>query len=137
MHREKKIVLVVDDSILIQERIIPMLEEIDNIEFVTHAGSYYEAVEQLNQTMPDMMLLDIHLPDRSGIELLRMVKEKYKHVIVYMITNRANEFYREICKKFKADYFFDKSKDFDLIPRVIAAQTIYHPSINEKTNPSL
>src|ERR1700704_3262958 len=130
MRREKKIVLVVDDSILIQERIIPMLEEIDNIEFVTRAGSYYEAIEQLNQTMPDMMLLDINLPDRSWIELLRMVKEKYEHIIVYMITNRANQFYREICKKFKADYFFDKSKDFDLIPRVIAAQTTYHPSIN-------
>src|ERR1043166_7312516 len=97
MHREKKIVLVVDDSVLIRKRIIPMLEEINNVQFVTFAGTYKEAIDSIRQTIPDMILLDNHLPDRSGIELLRTVKENYKDVIVYMITNRANDFYRETC----------------------------------------
>ena len=138
MHKEKKIVLVVDDSALIRKRIIPMLEEIHNVQFVTFAGTYEEAIDSIRNTIPDMILLDIQLPDRSGIELLRTVKENYQDVIVYMITNRANDFYRETCIRLKADYFFDKSKDFDLIPKVIAAQaTGYKMSINENTKPSI
>lgn len=138
MHREKKIVLVVDDSVLIRKRIIPMLEEMESVQFVTYAGTYHEAIESMRKVIPDMILVDIHLPDKSGIELLRTVKEKYNDIIVYMITNRANEFYREICKKLKADFFFDKSKDFDLIPKVITAHVeSYQPSINEKTNQSI
>ena len=123
MKKEKKIVLIVDDSILILERMIPMLEEINNIQVVVHAGSYNEAIELLNGITPDMVLLDVHLPGKNGIELLRTIKEKYHHVRVFMITNNANDYYRDICKKLGADYFFDKSKDFYLIPEVISAAT--------------
>jgi len=138
MHKEKKIVLVVDDSALIRKRIIPMLEEIHNVQFVTFAGTYEEAIDSIRNTIPDMILLDIQLPDRSGIELLRTIKEKYKDVVVYMITNHANDFYRETCIRLKADYFFDKSKDFDLIPKVIAAHALgYELSINENTKPAI
>src|SRR5882757_3025608 len=111
MEKDKKIILVVDDSILILERMIPMLEEIANIQFVVHAGSYDEAIELLKGVTPDMALLDVHLPDKSGIELLRTIKEKYQQMVVYMITNNANDYYRDICKKLGADQFFDKSKD--------------------------
>jgi len=122
MEKDKKIILVVDDSILILERMIPMLEEIANIQFVVHAGSYDEAIELLKGVTPDMALLDVHLPDKSGIELLRTIKEKYQQMVVYMITNNANDYYRDICKKLGADQFFDKSKDFSRIPEVISAE---------------
>ena len=69
MKNANKTVLIVDDSILIMERMIEILEEIENISFVVHAGNYREGIEVLNQLKPDMVLLDINLPDRSGIEL--------------------------------------------------------------------
>jgi DNA-binding NarL/FixJ family response regulator len=123
MKREKKIVLVVDDSILILERMIPMLEEVSNIQFVVHAASYNEAIELLERLMPDIVLLDINLPDKSGIELLRKIKEEYKKMKVFMITNQANDYYKKICKKLGADNFFDKSKDFNLIPELISVES--------------
>jgi len=122
MKKEKKIVLIVDDSILILERMISMLEEINNIQFVVHAANYNEAIELLKGLTPDMVLLDINLPDKSGIELLRKIKEEYKKIIVYMITNQANDYYKNICKKLGADNFFDKSTDFNLIPELISAE---------------
>jgi DNA-binding NarL/FixJ family response regulator len=122
MKKEKKIVLIVDDSILILERMIPMLEEVNNIQFVVHAANYNEAIELLKGLTPDMVLLDINLPDKSGIELLRKIKEEYKKIIVFMITNQANDYYKNICKKLGADNFFDKSKDFNLIPELISAE---------------
>ncbi len=123
MKNEKKIVLVVDNSVLILQRMIPMLEEIKNIKFVVHAGSYNEAIELLHGVTPDLALLDVQLPEKSGIELLRLIKDKYREVVVIMNTNYADEYYRNLCKTLGADYFFDKSKDFSLIPEVISAET--------------
>ena len=120
MKNEKKTVLIVDDSILITERMIPMMEEIENISFVVHAGSYAEGLEILNQLTPDMVLLDINLPDKSGIDLLRIIKERRLEIAVLMISNHADQYYKDICKKLGARYFLDKSTDIDLIPSVLA-----------------
>jgi DNA-binding NarL/FixJ family response regulator len=122
MTKEKKIVLVVDDSTLILERIIPLLEEINNIQRVVTANNFREAVKLISEIGPDMVLLDIHLPDKSGIELLRTIRQKHKGTIVLMITNHASEYYRDICKALGAKYFFDKSADFDLITEAISLE---------------
>jgi len=124
MKNGKKIVLIVDDSAVILERMIRMLEETENIQFVVHAGSYHDAIQLLNGITPDLALLDIHLPDKSGIELLRIIKEKYRDIIVVMITNNVNDYYRNHCKTLGAEYFVDKSKDFNLIPEIISARTV-------------
>jgi DNA-binding NarL/FixJ family response regulator len=120
VKKEKRTVLIVDDSILILERMIPLLAEIENISFVVHAASYKEAFEVLSRLTPDMVLLDINLPDKSGIELLRVIKERQMDVAVLMISNNAGSYYRDICKKLGAQYFLDKSTDIDLIPTVLA-----------------
>jgi DNA-binding NarL/FixJ family response regulator len=120
MKKEKRTVLIVDDSILILERMIPLIAEIENISFVVHAASYKEAFEVLPRLTPDMVLLDINLPDKSGIELLRVIKERQMDVAVLMISNNTGSYYRDICKKLGAQYFLDKSTDFDLIPTVLA-----------------
>ena len=121
MKKEGKTVLIVDDSILVIERMIPILEEIENISFVIHAGSYEEGIEILNRLTPDMVLLDINLPDRSGIELLRIIRERRLEIAVLMISNHADRYYKDICKKLGARYFLDKSTDIHLIPSVLSA----------------
>jgi DNA-binding NarL/FixJ family response regulator len=120
MKKEKRTVLIVDDSILILERMIPLIAEIENIAFVVHAASYKEAFDVLLRLTPDMVLLDINLPDKSGIELLRVIKERQMDVAVLMISNNTGSYYRDICKKLGAQYFLDKSTDIDLIPSVLA-----------------
>jgi len=120
MKKDKRTVLIVDDSILIIERMIPLLEEIENISFVIHAASYEEGLEVLSRLTPDMVLLDINLPDKSGIELLRVIRERHLEIAVLMISNNAGEYYRNICKKLGAQYFLDKSTDIDLIPSVLS-----------------
>jgi DNA-binding NarL/FixJ family response regulator len=120
MKKEKRTVLIVDDSILIIERMIPLLEEIENISFVVHAASYKEGLEVLSRLTPDMVLLDINLPDKSGIELLRVIQERHLDIAVLMISNNADQYYRDICKKLGAQYFLDKSTDIDLLPSVLS-----------------
>ena len=121
MKNEKRTVLIVDDSILIMERMIPILEEIGNISFVVQAGTFREAVEVLNTLKPDVVLLDINLPDKSGVELLRIIRENDTEITVLMITNHADPYYMETCKRLGAAQFLDKSKDIGRLSEVLSA----------------
>jgi len=116
----KKVVLVVDDSLVVLERMIPMLQNSQNVEFVVHAGTYKEALAVLQEIKPDCILLDIQLPDQSGIELLQLVRERYDQMLVFMMTNKASDHYRAICKEMGANRFFDKSMDFARISEALA-----------------
>jgi DNA-binding NarL/FixJ family response regulator len=116
----KKVVLVVDDSLVVLERMIPMLQNNQHVEFVVHAGSYKEALAVLQEIKPDCILLDIQLPDQSGIELLQLVREKYDQILVFIMTNHASEQYRTMCREMGANRFFDKSMDFARIPEALA-----------------
>lgn len=98
-----------------------MLEELQTVDKVLYAYNFSDAVSILTQTTPSIILLDINLPDTSGIELLRMVKQKYPAIMVTMVTNQSNSYYRDLCKKLGADYFVDKSTAFDIIPGIITS----------------
>ena len=98
-----------------------MLREIPNVSWIKHAGSYQEAMELIKEYHPRILLLDINLPDKSGIEILRNTKEGGPSVKVIMITNQANEYYQKLCVKLGADYFVDKTKEFEQIADIIAA----------------
>jgi len=117
----KKIVLIVDDSYLVAERLTAMISELNNVGKIYNAYSVAEALKLLQTTLPDVILLDINMPGTSGIELLRFVKSRYPQIIVTMVSNQANQYYIDLCSKLGADYFVDKSGCFDRLPAIISA----------------
>ncbi|MEO5592935.1 MAG: response regulator transcription factor [Chitinophagaceae bacterium] len=119
METGKKTILIVDDSPLIVKRLIDMLNELENLEWIKKAGNYSEAVQLITDTEPNILLLDINLPDKSGIDILRITKENNPSTRVIMITNQANEYYRKLCMRLGADYFIDKTKEFEQIAEII------------------
>jgi DNA-binding NarL/FixJ family response regulator len=116
-------ILTVEDSTVIAERLKAMLTEIDNISFLGNASNIAEAIYLINQQEPDVIILDIHLkydmPKANGIDLLIMLKESYKNVKVIMLTNLNLPQYKKTCIELGADYFMDKSNDFEKIPELI------------------
>ncbi|HTI09224.1 MAG TPA: response regulator transcription factor [Puia sp.] len=116
-----KSILIVDDSPIIVERLALMLENLDNITEIGRAADYLSAISLLAESVPTVVLLDINLPGRNGISLLQFIKYTYPAVIVIMITNQAGDNYRKICNQMGADYFIDKSKDFEQIPSIISS----------------
>jgi DNA-binding NarL/FixJ family response regulator len=112
-------ILVVDDSPLIISRLADLLSELPNVTAVHAAGSYEKAVEVLPQVQPDVAVLDINLPGKSGIEVLKYIKTNAPAVTVIMLTNQSGDYYRDLCKKLGADYFLDKSIGFDEAPNII------------------
>lgn len=112
-------ILIVDDSVLIVQRIRGILKEVKNIGQIFSAESYNEAVKILLEEKPGIVLLDIQLPGRNGLELLRFITRNHPGIKVVMISNHTSEYYQRLCRKTGAAGFIDKSKDFDLIPGIL------------------
>ncbi|MBS1932378.1 MAG: response regulator [Bacteroidetes bacterium] len=118
---QKKTVLVVDDSAIIINRLNALISRIGNVGSVLSAKTYAEAVTLLEEEEIHVALLDIHLKGKSGIELLKFIREKNLPITVLMLTNQAHPEYKELCDKLGADHFLDKSKDFAQVPIVISS----------------
>jgi DNA-binding NarL/FixJ family response regulator len=116
----KLLILIVDDNMCFVERMIGLLDDVGNIGYINVASDYDEASRYLKQENPDLVLLDINLPGKNGIELLRKIKKPGNGCQVIMITNHADEYYREQCKELGADHFLDKSNDFSRVPGIIS-----------------
>ncbi len=120
-----KKILLVDDSPLILERLMSMLEELE-IHSLFCCGTAHEAKQFLTHMSPDIVVLDINLPDGSGIDLLEMAKSSHPNTTVVMLTNQSGSYYRKLCRTLGADYFLDKSTDFEMIPDVISQTAAAH-----------
>jgi DNA-binding NarL/FixJ family response regulator len=116
--REKQL-LIVDDAPLIVSRLRTMLEGVPGLGPILFAGTYTGAIAILSRDEPGIILLDINLPDRSGIDLLRYIKQHHVNVLVIMCSNQSSPFYRHLCARIGAAYFIDKSTEFETIPEVI------------------
>lgn len=118
-------VITVEDSLIVAKRLQTLLEETDIVKFLGNATRISKAIEIIHHHNPDVVILDIYLEDdmpiANGINLLITLKEKYKHLKIIMLTNLVEDQYRNTCKAYGADYFFDKSKDMNKIPETLEA----------------
>lgn len=117
-NQRKFFILIVDDNMCFVERMIGLLDEVKNIGYINVASDYDEANRYLDEK-PDIVLLDINLPGKNGISLLKKIKNSDGECKVIMITNHADDYYRQQCKDLGADHFLDKSSDFAKVPGII------------------
>ena len=111
--------MIVDDSNLIVSRIINMLEADPVFGPIQSAGSYAAALCLLEAHLPDLLVLDINLPDKNGVELLRYVRSHYPSVKVVMLSNQSGDYYRARCLQLGAASFIDKSTEFEQLPGIL------------------
>ncbi len=77
-------ILVVDDELIVRESLVGWLKKTGYD--VDSAAGGNEALRMLQETDYDLVFLDIKMPDMSGIEVLQIIKERFPHVMVVMIT---------------------------------------------------
>jgi DNA-binding NarL/FixJ family response regulator len=75
-------IFIVDDHYMVIEGIHSLLQNEKNIEWMGHATNAASCLAFLQQQKPDVILMDINLPDKSGIDLCKEVKDKYPAVAV-------------------------------------------------------
>lgn len=113
-------VLIADDSKLMRERIREAISIFREVEIVSEAETGLQTSDFLNKHNPDLAILDIRMPDRSGLEVLKEFRLTNKTTKIIMLTNYAYDQYRDRSIENGADYFFSKSDDFDKLAAVVA-----------------
>jgi DNA-binding NarL/FixJ family response regulator len=106
-------VLIADDSPIVCERLKAMLSNLEEIETVGRARDVSEAINSIEELKPDAVILDIQMPVGSGIEVLKHIKKEHPATVVIMLTNYPYPQYRQECMDEGADFFFDKSLEFE------------------------
>jgi DNA-binding NarL/FixJ family response regulator len=119
---------IVDDSEVMRERLTESVTDIAEVEIVGQSGDPYEALNSIRKLHPDVVILDIRLPRRSGIDLLKDIKENPAVPIVIMITNYPYRQYRQGCMTAGADYFFSKTDEFDMILETLSRIGFHYQS---------
>ncbi len=119
MQKSAYKVLVVDDSPIIMDRMLSILGEMECITYVGKASNFQEAEALLSKDKYDVALLDIHMPGKNGLELLSHIKAKHPEVRIIMLTNQADDYYRNLCQNLGSDSFIDKTREFENIPQTI------------------
>jgi DNA-binding NarL/FixJ family response regulator len=117
---KKVSVLIVDDHEFFVERMIGLLTEVNNVSSIQTASNYHDAFRMLDNRKPDVILLDISLPGKSGLDLLQKIKQLEWECAVIMISNLTGNYYKQECKRLGASYFLDKSSEFEMVPTLIS-----------------
>lgn len=112
-------ILLVDDSDIIRQAISNILSKVEGIASIREVSNVKKALILINDYRPDVVIMDIHLRSGNGLNILKFIKEKFSTIMVIILTNDALPEYRKICDDFGADYFFDKSSEFEKIVDVI------------------
>jgi len=112
-------VLIVDDSKIVCNGLQKMLTGIPGVKISGQAHNGKDAITSVTELKPDVVILDIRLPDLSGIDVLIDIREKNLPTRVIMLTNYPYPQYRKKCEELGADYFFDKVTEIDEIPNLI------------------
>jgi len=106
-------VLLVDDHELVRQGIGAMLQGSSDIEVVGQARTGREAIEVARKELPDIVLMDVRMPDMDGLEATRKIKEERSRTAVVMLTMHDNPTYlRDAVRAGAAGYLLkDVSKD--------------------------
>jgi DNA-binding NarL/FixJ family response regulator len=111
--------LIADDSELIVDRLIASLESIKGVEIVETAGTVERASEAVRALRPDVVILDMQMPGGSGLDVLESMKRDQVRSVVIVLTNFAYPQYKRKCFASGANFFLDKSTEFDKVGDVL------------------
>jgi two-component system response regulator DevR len=111
-------VLVVDDSAWVRARLVSMLAEVRGVD-VLGAPDADTAWNELQAGSFDLVILDIHMPGENGLSFLPRIKALPAPPWVVALTTDPSGHHRRECLARGAEFFFDKSKEFDRVLDVV------------------
>jgi DNA-binding NarL/FixJ family response regulator len=114
-------VFIADDSLMLRQRLADLISEFENLELVGQTGDARQALEAIQSLRPDVVIMDIRMPEGNGIQVLEAVKAHESAPQVIMLTAFPYPQYRKECLRAGAEYFFDKATEFDHFAQVLTS----------------
>jgi DNA-binding NarL/FixJ family response regulator len=113
-------VLLGDDSTILGDRVPRMISDIaPDVEIVGQVHTSSEVAESVRALRPDVVILDPYTVWGNGLEVLQEIKRNPPAPVVIIFTNYPFPQYRQRCLDGGADFFFDKSSEFDSLRETI------------------
>ena len=134
-------ILLADDHRMVREGLKQLLETDSEINVVAEAGDGYECLNLTNKTKPDIVLLDINMPNMDGIQVLNIMKQRKMLCKVIVLTIHNEIEYLVKALEIGCDGFILKDSDFDTLKKAIfsvySGETYIEPSLMPLLNSSL
>jgi DNA-binding NarL/FixJ family response regulator len=112
-------VFLLDDHELVRRGLGDFLAEEADFEVVGEAGTGTEAIEGIARTQPDVAILDVRLPDISGIEVCREIRSRHPHIACMMLTSYGDKRARlDAVLAGAAAYALKETKTADLVTQM-------------------
>jgi len=112
-------VFVVEDSEPVRTRLTRIVTETGDATVVGEAIGVTQAIEGIRSTLPESVVLDLHLVDGSGLAVLRTIKRERPGIHFVVLTSFANDQYRKACMAAGAEHVLDKLSQFDDLPGIL------------------
>lgn len=129
-------VFLVDDHDVVRRGLRAMIDAEDDIEVVGEAGSAGMALAEITRVQPDVAVLDVRLPDGSGVEVCREVRSNLPDVHCLMLTSFSDdEALFDAIMAGAAGYLLKEARGQDLVAairRVAAGESLLDPALTGK-----
>jgi DNA-binding response OmpR family regulator len=106
-------IYLVEDSEALRERFLREFASINKVELAGFAESAGEAVAGIKSTRPHLVILDLHLAQGTGLDVMQAMREWEAKPLIYVLSNVADDLTRSVCARAGASRFFDKSTELD------------------------
>jgi phosphocarrier protein HPr len=112
-HSTPMSVLLVEDSAPVRHRLCGLITETGSLHVIAEAATVAEATTLFDAVKPEAVMLDLALPDGSGLDVLRHIRTAGGKCLVFVLTNHAEPETRRCCSALGANYVFGKSDEFE------------------------
>lgn len=129
-------VLLVDDHTILRDGLRNILELESDIQVVGEAVSGGEVINKIEECTPDVVLMDINLPEMNGVELTEKVKKYYPDAKVLILTMYSHDEYFLTALRAGADGYLLKDSPSDMVVEAIRTvargESILNPSMTKR-----
>ena len=124
-------VFIADESSTLSARLVTIISEIDKVTIAGIGHDPARAIQSIQATKPDIVIIGFHTPHRSALEVLQLLKQEYPKPVVIVLTNHVYKLYVDRCMEAGADYVFDKGTDLEKVTQCLAG--LVHENIRQAT----
>ena len=127
-------IMLVDDHCIFRESLRSMLQSVDDFNVVAESASGRSCIDTATKVQPDMVVMDISLPDASGIEATRLIREKMPSCKVIILSmHDQRQFFTTALRAGASGYLLKDCSSLELIScirAVAAGGTCFSPKVS-------
>lgn len=130
-------VLIVDDHEIVRRGLATFLDAYDDLQLVGEAQNGLAGLHQCEQVNPDVVLMDIRMPQMDGIEATRKIRKKYPHIQVIAMTSFEDKELVPQALKSGAIGFIQKNISIDMLADAIRKAASAEPFLSPQATQAL